>query len=72
MKNIKICDNCTLIDSEKVKNILEEKYKAEVEVGCMGMCAVCQTKAFAVMDGFPIIHETEEELLESIDKKINE
>lgn len=66
MKIIKLCDACPNIDIEKLENLFSVPNEIEFEVGCISMCAVCQTKAFAVFNGVPIICNTEDELIEKL------
>lgn len=64
---IKICDKCraTNIDT-LLPRIKEIKPEAEIEIGCQNFCGIGINKSFAIIDGIPIITDTEDELIEKI------
>lgn len=64
---IKICDKCkaTNIDT-LLPRIKKVKPAAEIEIGCQSFCGIGINKSFAIVDGMPIITDTEDELIEKL------
>lgn len=71
MNNIKICDNCPLIDvdtlSKKIRSIDSD---AQISIGCQNFCGICSAKAFAILNNIPIIEDDQEKLVVELTKKM--
>ena len=67
-----ICDKCkgtnikTLIPKLKLIDS-----SANIIVGCQNLCGIGRTKSFAIVNHIPVIAETENELIEKIEKQIS-
>lgn len=68
----RICDKCkgtnikTLIPKLKLIDA-----SANIIVGCQNLCGIGRTKSFAIVNHIPVIAETENELIEKIEKQIS-
>lgn len=69
--NIKVCNKCKGTNIEtllpKLENLDTEK---EIEVGCYRFCGIGFLKPVALVDNMPVIAETEDSLIEEIEKRI--
>jgi len=72
MNEFKICNICQKNKAETLKPKLEElDPNAKILVGCQGFCAIGATKEFCIVNGIPVIADTEDELIEAVRNKIN-
>lgn len=70
MNQFKICDKNKLSSVDGfVKKLKEIDSSAEVIVGCQNICGICRTKPFTIVNGMPIIANTEDELISKIKEK---
>ena len=72
MNEFKICNVC----QKDQKDTLEPKLKkldpnANIIVACQGFCAIGATREFCIVNGLPVIADTEEELIELVREKIS-
>jgi len=67
MKKIGLCDRAEKINIDQIK---KEIPNAEYEVKCLNMCSLCTEKAFAIVEGIPIITEDQETLIKLIKQEI--
>lgn len=67
MNEFKVCDICAAVNSESIiKRLKEIDPNAKIIVGCQGMCAVGATKPFVIVNGIPVIAETEDEVINKV------
>jgi len=72
MNEFKICDICQKDQATTLKPKLEElDPNANIIVGCHGFCAIGATKEFCIVNGVPVIADTEDDLIEAVKEKIN-
>ncbi len=72
MNTIKICDLGKMSEYKDkfIETIKELDNSIEIEVNCLKMCGICNTKYFAIIDGIPLMKDSYEELINSIKEKI--
>lgn len=67
MNEFKLCDICAAVDSESIiKKLKEIDPSASIVVGCQGFCAIGAVKPFVIVNGFPVIEETEDEVIAKV------
>ena len=67
MNEFKLCDICAAVDSESIiKKLKEIDPSASIVVGCQGFCAVGAVKPFVIVNGIPVIEETEDEVIAKV------
>ncbi len=72
MNEFKVCDICVAVNSESIIERLKElDPKAEIIVGCHGMCAVGAVKPFVIVNGIPAIADTEDEVIAKVKDMMN-
>lgn len=71
MNQFKICDKNKLSSVEGfVTKLKEIDANAEVIIGCQNICGICRTKPFTIVNGMPIIADTEDDLILKIKEKV--
>ena len=69
----KTCDVCQAINIKtlipRLKNI---DRNAKIEVGCQNFCAIGRTKPFVLVNGIPIIANTEDEVISKVKDSLKE
>ncbi len=71
MNEFKVCDICEAVNSESmIRRLKEIDSEAEIIVGCQGFCAVGAEKPFVIVNGVPIIDETEDKVIEKVKKML--
>lgn len=69
MNEFKVCDICDAVNSESIIRRLKEiDSKADIIVGCQGFCAVGATRPFVIVNGIPVIANTEDEVIQMVEK----
>jgi uncharacterized protein YuzB (UPF0349 family) len=72
MNEFKTCNICKGFDSEKVVDGLKKlDEKANIVVGCQSMCAIGATKPFVIVNGVPVIGDSEEDVLKKVEAIMN-
>lgn len=67
MNEFKLCDICAAVDSESIiKKLKEIDPSASIVVGCQGFCAIGAVKPFVIVNGIPVIEETEDEVIAKV------
>jgi len=67
MNEFKLCDICAAVDSVSIINRLKKiDPSANIIVGCQGFCAIGAVKPFVIVNGIPVIEETEDEVINKI------
>lgn len=67
MNEFKVCDICEGVNSESlIKRLKELDSEAEIIVGCQGFCGIGATKPFVIVNGLPVIADTEDEVIEKV------
>jgi uncharacterized protein YuzB (UPF0349 family) len=68
MNEFKICDQCTeeKDTTELEKNLKEIDPQATIINACQGFCAIGRTKEFCIVNGVPVIADTEEEVIKKV------
>ncbi len=72
MNEFKVCDICKAINSKSlIKRLKEIDPNAKFIVGCQEFCGIGATKNFVIINGTPVIAETEDEVIKKVEEKIN-
>jgi len=72
MNEYKICPQCRKISVEFLKKTIENlDSTAIISIECVRMCGICMQKAFVILNGIPIICNTEEELIVKLKEKLS-
>ena len=72
MYKIELCDKCKATNIKslvpKIKCISDD---IQIQIHCIQFCGIGRNKIVVLLDHFPIIGDTEDEVLEKIRYKIN-
>lgn len=67
MNEFKTCDICQAINIDTLVPRLKEIDKdANIVIGCQGFCGIGTTKPFVIVNGIPVIDETEDKVIDKI------
>ena len=71
MNEFKICNICKEDRDKTLKPKLQElDPEAKIIIACQGFCAIGATKEFCIVNGIPVIADTEEELINKVKEQI--
>jgi uncharacterized protein YuzB (UPF0349 family) len=72
MNEFRTCNICQGFDSEKVVEGLKKlDSNANIIVGCQSMCAIGARQPFVIVNGIPVIGESEEDVLKKVEGIMN-
>lgn len=72
MNEFRLCDICKAVNSESmVARLKEIDPEAHFEIGCQGFCAIGATQPFVIVNGMPVIADTEDEVINKVKEMLN-
>lgn len=72
MNQFKTCNICKGFNSDSlVEKLKKLDANAEIMIGCQSFCAVGASKPFVIVNGIPVIGETEDEVIAKVSNIMN-
>jgi uncharacterized protein YuzB (UPF0349 family) len=72
MNEFRVCDICKAVNAESmIERLKEIDPNANFIVGCQGFCGIGATKPYVIVNGIPVIEETEDEVIAKVKEMLN-